>query len=225
MVDPRGPEDPAPLRRRAPMVLGAVVVLIALVGAGAAVGVSKLGEQPGAARTKTVIIHTAPGGARTTATTTTGRTRPGPVAESTGPTDQEAIRSVIARYYADVTARRFRAAWALLSPSYRAWKLDNGGYSKWLATESYNGRRLTIDRVKVRITGRDPATDVATVFVSGMTYRKPGGPCLYQGYTWVRRFGGRWYYDQGYAQDPARAAEWSQRAQETLGVPCEPNGY
>jgi hypothetical protein len=138
------------------------------------------------------------------------------------PSNEEQIETTLLRYYESVAAGDFSSAWALLSPSYKNWKASNGGRAKWETQEANNHRYLEPAGLRVSITDFDRTTQVATIYVSGMTWTTG---CRYTGYTWARRFGERWYYDQGYLQDPGRAAEWRSRQDEALGVLCEESAY
>jgi type IV secretory pathway VirB10-like protein len=149
-----------------------------------------------------------------------------PAPEPSGPSRAEEIEEVLTDYYAAVKSGDYDSAWELLSPSYKEWKEGEGGYAKWQTQEERNFRWLRPNDLTVDVREYDPSTRIATIYVSGMTYKRPGNAlCDYVGITWARRFGGRWYYDQGYVQRAERAAEWRPRATETLGYACEVDGY
>jgi hypothetical protein len=138
--------------------------------------------------------------------------------DDTGVADE--IHAVIASYYGLVLAGEYRAAWSLLSPTYKAWKHANGGYSKWLSQERVHTERLDPSGMRVRLVSIDG--DVATVDVTGMTFVSRSNPnCDFHGVTWARRVSGRWLYDQGYLQSAARSARWRPVREQTLGYTCE----
>jgi hypothetical protein len=136
--------------------------------------------------------------------------------------DRTRIERLLKRYYGDVKNGNYDAAWALLTPSYKKWKKTHGGRSKWHSQELLDYQNLDPSGMKVSIFSRD-GSGVDTIYVSGMHYGSKR--CDYVGYTWVRKVGGTWLYDQGYLQDATRAATWQRRQTETLGFVCENNGY
>lgn len=136
------------------------------------------------------------------------------------------IKQLLLSYYGAVANGDMSTAWSLLTPSYKSWKATTGGKSDWRRNEALNRRYLDPMGTQVSILRFDRGSGIATVMVTGMTYTKPGqGACDYKGVTWALLSSGRWLYDQGYVHDPARSAEWRPRKTETLGVPCESNGY
>jgi hypothetical protein len=225
------PAGPPPEPRRSRGLTAAVVVLALAVGgaATAAIVVATGGSKAPASTARTVIV-------RERSTTVTRSAAPAPATPTARATpasrpahdkpDPAEIAQTVRSYYAAVVDGDYATAWRLLTPGYKAWKRDNGGWSKWHLQEIHNHDHLSVDDVDVAVRSYDRATGVATIFVDGFTFSLPGGgTCDYHGVTWVRRVGGRWLYDQGYLQTPARAATWRPRARETLGVPCETDGY
>lgn len=221
---PGRPPSPGPRRSRA--LTGAIVALVVVVlGAGAAVTLSltKSHDAPTTAaatqRPETVTV------ARTV-TTASPAALPAKTKDATAGTRTAQITRTLARYYDAIVRGAYDDAWKLLSPSYRAWKADNGGYAKWREQEANNERYLDPSGLRVEVTELDRDSQIATLDVRGMRWNRPGAPsCPYEGVTWARRVDGRWTYDQGYAQRPERAARWRSRANETLGVPCEDDNY
>jgi hypothetical protein len=224
------------------MVAAAIFALALAIG-GAGVGVA-LSSGDGAATAepvadRTVVIQqqrtttdaTEPrDGTETQAPETGTATTPDPplpdADASTGSLDVEPIERLLSAYYGAVARADYDEAWSLLSPSYRDWKLGNGGRAKWRQQEGLNELYLDPSGVSVQVESYDVATQIATVSVSGMVYDAPSDPpCAYEGVTWVRRYDGRWLYDQGYVQRPARAAKWRPRRFETLGYRCQNDGY
>lgn len=234
-VRERPDRPPASTREGASRGMVFAIVLLALAIAGGATAIAlSLVNKPGATASRSGL-H----GARTV---TVGRPRTPPRApartvspDSSGATPTSGlptgaasdVEQLLTSYYGAVTSGDMGTAWSLLSPSYKDWKLSaGGGKSDWLKNERLNQRYLDSGGLRASIRTFDPSTGVATVMVEGMTYTRPGhGPCNYQGITWALFDGGRWLYDQGYAHDSARAAEWRPRKNETLGVPCEANKY
>ena len=221
-------QQAAPVRsnRRNALLFGALA-LIAATGVAVAFALSRSSSR--GETTKTVVVVRSVGKAatadaaasvapRTPSTATDAQAQP-------GHSRRALITGLLGRYYQAVSHAEFASAWRLLSPSYKAWKANHGGYGKWLTSEQRNQSHLNPDGIRVRVVAYDPATGVATVYVSGMTYTTAQGDCPYRGYTWARQFGSRWYYDQGYLQNAERAAQWRPRSQETLGVPCESDQY
>jgi Prokaryotic RING finger family 1 len=221
-----GPEVAPPVGSpppRRPWGLMAAIIGLAMAAGGAATAVIVVwsgGSKAPASVAQTVIVRDRP-------TTVTQATAPAPATHTArDKPDPAEIAQTVRSYYAAVVDGDYTTAWRLLTPSYKAWKRGNGGWSKWHLQEVHNHNHLVLDDVDVDVRSYDRASRVATIFVDGLTFRLPGGgTCDYQGVTWVRRVGARWLYDQGYLQTPARAATWRPRARETLGVPCETDGY
>jgi hypothetical protein len=205
-----------------------IVATLAIAGSAVALVVTRTGaDAPTAAEVVTTVVTTA---APVPAPDTTPEPSAVPAdggdveAEATSETDQAAIERVLTAYYQHVVASDFDAAWALLSPTYKAWKAGNGGHAKWLEQERVQRDRLDPSGLHVEIDRIDG--DVATLMVTGMHFRSlTSARCAYEGVTWARRDGDRWRYDQGYLQNVTRSAKWRPRRTETLGYACESSGY
>lgn len=218
------PPAATPARREPWLVLALFVLALAIAGAGAAYFVTaqdKDEDPPREVARQTTPTTTAPAPAPNDVVEEPPAETPGDLTDA----DRAEIERVLSDYYDAIRNGDYETAWGLLSPSYRDWKTSaGGGRAKWRSQEAAtNAAHLgSTSGLTVEIEDYDAATEVATIYVSGLTY---GEGCDYKGYTWARRVEGSWYYDQGYLQDADRAREWRPRQDETLGVPCEEGAY
>jgi len=131
------------------------------------------------------------------------------------------IEALLLDFHRNVIAGDYRAAWAQLTPRKRAQTRREQGYAAWSEAQSTLRGDLDPEGLRVRVVDTDPATGVARVDVSGMTWSKPGASCAeWSGLTWVKHANGRWLYDPGYSTTPARRARWEDRFSELLGGAC-----
>lgn len=222
------PAAPAPERHRSDLskLLVAALLLLALAVGGAAVAIalSRGGDaKPVATRAAKTVVVTQPAAKTVTQEPADGNEADVPPPASAP--DAAELESVLRRYFGAVKRGDFDSAYALLSPTYKHWKASNGARPQWERQETDNMLYLSPGDLSVTVESYDPSADIATIDVRGMQYREPGKPtCPYVGITWMRRFDGRWYYDQGYMQRAERRAEWRPRQRETLGFPCQ-DGY
>jgi len=210
------------------LAIGLCLLALAVAGAGLAVALSGGGSGPsGDAAQQTVVVteREPPATSEPAAPAPDDAETAGPASDSSLAPEPAELESVLVEYFAAVKQGDFDAAYGLLSPSYKRWKASNGGRAKWEESESLNRLYLRPGGLTVTVEEFDPATQIATIDVRGMTYREPGeGTCAYEGITWMRRADGRWLYDQGYMQRADRRREWRPRQQETLGFACG-DGY
>ena len=238
-------EAPAPVSRRrarTPMLVAGATAIAAVASAGTVllvgdddgdttrVASTNATPQPYAAVQPTSVDG--PTVSVTTVPSTTPATSPPTTSTATTPTRgaaqrEAAIQTAISSYFRAIRAGGFDRAWRLLSPTYRAWKVaSGGGFDRWRQQEGRNMRQLRRGEPVVSVRSYDPVSNVATVYVSGLRFKPQGLPeCDYLGITWARKVAGRWLYDQGYAQNAARAAKWRPRQSETLGSSCDTSGY
>jgi len=216
-------------RRGPATILAAAAVAIAGISAGVVVAGGGDGGHAGApaARTPATAQGASPPVAITSVTPTVVTVATTPRSASRTVPQEAAIEVSIVAYFRAVRAGSFDRAWQLLSPTYRSWKTAGaGGFTQWRRQETRNRERLRGGDAAVRVQSYDAASHVATVYVSGLRFKPQGRPeCSYEGVTWARRVGGRWLYDQGYMQNPARATKWRPRRLETLGSSCDTSGY
>ncbi|HEX8103661.1 MAG TPA: RING finger protein [Solirubrobacteraceae bacterium] len=219
------------------LIAGLLLLALAVGGAGAAVALSGGGDDAAPAAQRTVVVTEQAEEAAAEATPTPAATaqasaddndtdtETGDDVDDASPSAAEDLQPVIEAYLAAIQQGDYDTAWDLLSPSYKAWKADNGGRAGWERHESDNEAWLAPDDVAVTLLEYDPGPKIATIRITGPTYDKPGEPaCSYEGVTWMRKFGDRWLYDQGYMQRPERRAEWRPQRESTFGYACT-NGY
>ena len=213
----KGASPPAPERPQRAWGLPAAIFVLALCVAGGAAAIALSQQQQPASEGVAVVTDKSKrveGGQRAAD------------ARAAQESPQVSVTRMLRRYYDAVHAGDFETAWGLLSPTYKSWKASNGGRAKWQTLEEDNQAYLDPGTLDVEIVEVDRESGVATVRVTGMTYTRPGdSPCAYEGVTWVRKSGSTWVYDQGYLQDPERAAKWRPRRAATLGYSCTPSGY
>ena len=128
---------------------------------------------------------------------------------------------MLLRFHKDIVNGSWSDAWSLLSARKRQQALRETGYQGWISDQHSLGEYLDPTGLRVSVQNTDPATGVAQVMVTGMTYTPPGGsPCAWDGITWVKYENGSWHYDPGYSTTPQREAEWKPRFSELLGGQC-----
>lgn len=132
------------------------------------------------------------------------------------------IRDMLYRWHEDVATGQIGAAWNLLSQARRTYLLEQpGGYPAFARTQRNFGRYLDPSGIHVEIRSLDPNTGVAVVMITGMAWTAPHRICNYwSGITWARYVDGRWVYDEGYGEYPARKREWAPRFGQLLGGSC-----
>jgi hypothetical protein len=131
------------------------------------------------------------------------------------------IRTMLRDWHEDVVDGDMSAAWDLLTARKRAQSLQKYGYAGWERNQASLRRYLDPSGLDVTVLDVDPATRVATVDVTGMSWSKPGARCgEWSGITWVRWEQGGWHYDPGYSTTPEREREWKPRFSELLGGSC-----
>jgi len=224
------PRGRAPLLGAAALAIaGAAAAITFLIAGGAdgepgAVAPVVTAQVPASAPQDTVDEPTA-----SVATVATPKTSSAPKVAVRGAAEERrsAIQGAVRDYFREVRTGSLDDAWELLSPTYRAWKATNaGGFARWRRQESRNRQRLRGPDPVVKVQTYDPASGVATIYVSGMRFKPERRPeCPYVGVTWAREVGGRWLYDQGYSQNSTREARWQPRRAETLGSSCDTSGY
>jgi hypothetical protein len=224
------PPQPAPLppspavraTARGPWpTVAAIVVTLGLAAAALALVLTRGSDE--APATRTIVVQqpasdAAAGG--------------GPADSPAGASDKEAplvadeatraeIRTLLKEHHAAIVAGDYRRAWDLLSRRKQAQKLREGGYDRWAAAQATLRPYLDPTGLDVKIEELDPATGVARVRVTGMSWSKPGARCAeWSGITWVKHEDGVWRYDPGYSTTPARERNWKDRFPELLGGAC-----
>jgi hypothetical protein len=131
------------------------------------------------------------------------------------------IQQMLLQFHQDIVNADWSGAWSLLSARKQSQSLTEYGYNGWVSNQHSLGQNLDPSGLQVTIQNADPATGVAQVLVTGMTYTSPGGSsCPWTGITWVKYEHGSWHYDPGYSTTPQREAAWKPRFSQLLGGKC-----
>jgi hypothetical protein len=131
------------------------------------------------------------------------------------------VQALLLQYHEDLVAGDSASAWQLLSRRKQHQELVQDGYAKWVAAQESLAPYLDPSGIRVRILATDPATGVATVRVTGMTWSAPHAKCKeWSGITWAKYESGTWKYDPGYSTTVARKRQWKNRYNQLLGTQC-----
>jgi hypothetical protein len=131
------------------------------------------------------------------------------------------IQPMLLQFHNDIVNDSWSDAWSLLSARKQKQYLTEYGYQTWISDQQSLGQYLDPSGLQVSVQAANPATGVAQVMVTGMTYTPSGGsPCAWDGITWVKYENGSWHYDPGYSTTPQREAVWKPRFSELLGGQC-----
>lgn len=134
---------------------------------------------------------------------------------------QSDITQLLLDYHQDIVKGDEQDAWNLLSARKQQQYLQQQGYAVWAANQATLAPYLDPSGIQVQILAANPSDGVASVYVSGMGWDKPGASCTqWSGVTWVKYENGSWYYDPGYSTTPQRRAAWQDRIAELLGGSC-----
>ncbi len=208
------------------------VVAVALIVAATTLVVVLSGRGGASAPTRTVVtIRQAADSSPAAETTTTdgsdaGSAPPAQAATVSAPiaddeANRQAIQHLLYQHHEDIVNGDYHGAWELMSVRKQAQKLREDGYGGWTAAQATLRPYLDPTNLHVDIQTLDPATGVARVMVTGMTWSKPGASCSqWSGITWVKYEHGAWRYDPGYSTTPEREAQWKNRFSELLGGSC-----
>lgn len=241
-------------RRTGPwIVAGAIVLALALAGGAFAVVISGTGGSSG---TRTIISvqgnasgtsgagsgatvadggadgadGSAPVGATTPDTSTSGSDPDAGAARAFPPADESAraeIEQLLTEHHQDIVDGDYRGAWDLMTKRKQVQKLHEEGFARWAQDQ---GRILAPylipSGLHVEFADYDRSTGVARVLVTGMGWTKRPDTCggRYEGLTWVKYENGAWRYDPGYSTTTDRERHWSTRPQpyyQLLGTQCE----
>jgi hypothetical protein len=196
----------------------AAAVAIALAVGGSAVALVSRGDDDGGA-TDTVFVDQTTGDSSDPASPEPASD--GAVVPVSDEATRQAIQDVLYEHHMDVVNGDYRAAWDLLSARKQAQKLREDGFRKWAAAQATLTPYLDPSDMYVTIEALDADTGVARVYVSGMTWSKPGARCSeWSGITWIKYEDGAWRYDPGYSTTPERERRWKPRLPELLGASC-----
>ncbi len=201
--------------------VAAIVGALGLAAAVLALVLTRGSDQPPA--TRTIVLQQSSGDAATTEkpVDTTAGTSDGEAPLVADEATREQIRTLLKEHHAAIVAGEYRRAWNLLSRRKRAQKLREDGYDRWAAAQATLRPYLDPTDLDVEIQALDPATGVARVRVTGMSWSKPGARCAeWSGITWVKHEDGVWRYDPGYSTTPERERAWKNRFSELLGGAC-----
>lgn len=208
----------SPRPSRTPLLVGAAILVLGAVVAGALLvtqGGSSGSDAP----------PTSEAGASTPSQEVSAQGEAEPAAETGFPPVsraqmREEIQSLLIDYHEDVVNGAYQSAWALLSPRKRQQYLEEGGYHKWMAAQASLSPYLSPAGLTVQLDALE-GEGVARAMVTGMGWSKPGSPCEeWSGLTWTRYDGEAWTYDPGYSTTPARRRTWEPRFHELLGADC-----
>jgi hypothetical protein len=134
---------------------------------------------------------------------------------------QAEIQHALLEWHEDVVNGNYHAAWELLSQRKQVQDNREYGYSTWVKNQATLRPYLNPSGLQVSVEHAEPSSGVAQVYVSGMSWDKPGASCTeWSGVTWVKYEDGAWRYDPGYSTTPQREREWKPRYSELLGGRC-----
>lgn len=227
---PTAPPPAGGSSRNGPWLVAAAVVLgLAVAGSAATVVLTRDGD--GGPTTQTVVTIDQSSSAGSPAETVEAEEDPRPTRPASSvdgalvadEQQRQQIEQMLYEHHQAIVEGDYQGAWDLLSGRKQQQNLREDGYAAWETAQSSLRPYLDPSGIHTSIQALDPASGIARVMVTGMSWSDPDAPCSeWSGITWVKHEGGRWRYDPGYSTTPERRRLWSPRYPELLGGQCAP---